>query len=125
MKRRSEKKASLLYDFLDGQSQEYYTSFTDKKCRSMTTVTFTTGDAELQDIRVEDGLCTVQLSREFYTTEQDLARKARLIIGAFVNSLCYLSPVEEVTNCVGDKPISSYGSYLTQWPMRFDSNLLS
>ena len=47
MKRRSEKKASLLYDFLDGQSQEYYTSFTDKKCRSMTTVTFTTGDAEL------------------------------------------------------------------------------
>ena len=47
MKRRSEKKASVLYDFLDGQSQEYYTSSTDKKCRSMTTVIFTTGDAEL------------------------------------------------------------------------------
>ena len=47
MKRRSEKKASVLYDFLDGQSQEYYTSSTDKHCRSMTTVVFTTGDAEL------------------------------------------------------------------------------
>ena len=47
MKRRSEKKASILYDFLDGQSQEYYTSSTDRKCRSMTTVIFTTGDAEL------------------------------------------------------------------------------
>ena len=47
MKRRSEKKASLLYDYLDGQSQEYYTSFTDKNCRSMTSITFTTGDAEL------------------------------------------------------------------------------
>ena len=47
MKRRSEKKASLLYDFLDGQSQEYYTSSTDKSCRSWTSITFTTGDAEL------------------------------------------------------------------------------
>ena len=47
MKRRSEKKASVIYDFIDGQSQEYYTSSTDKKCRSMTTVIFTTGDAEL------------------------------------------------------------------------------
>ncbi len=47
MKRRCEKKASLIYDFLDGQSQEYYTSFTDRNCRSMTTVVFTTGDAAL------------------------------------------------------------------------------
>ena len=47
MKRRSEKKASVLYDFLDGQSQEYYTSSTDRNCRSMTTVVFTTGDSEL------------------------------------------------------------------------------
>ncbi len=47
MKRRSEKRASLIYDFLDGQSQEYYTSFTDRNCRSATTVIFTTGDSEL------------------------------------------------------------------------------
>ena len=47
MKRRSEKKASLLYDFFDGQSQIYYTSTTDRSCRSSTVITFTTGDAEL------------------------------------------------------------------------------
>ena len=47
MKRKSEKRASLIYDFLDGQSQDYYTSFTDKNCRSVTNVVFTTGDAEL------------------------------------------------------------------------------
>ena len=47
MKRRSEKRASLIYDFLDGQSQDYYTSFTDRNCRSVTNVVFTTGDAEL------------------------------------------------------------------------------
>ena len=45
MKRRNEKKASLLYDYLDNQS--YYTATVDKKCRSMMNVVFITGDAEL------------------------------------------------------------------------------
>ncbi len=45
MKRQNEKKASLLYDYLDGQS--YYTSTVDKKCRSMMNVVFVTGDSEL------------------------------------------------------------------------------
>ena len=45
MKRRNERKASLLYDYLDGQS--YYTATVDKKCRSMMNVVFVTGDAEL------------------------------------------------------------------------------
>ena len=45
MKRRNEKKASLLYDYLD--SQQYYTANVDKKCRSMMNVVFVTGDADL------------------------------------------------------------------------------
>jgi len=45
MKRRNERKASLLYDYLD--SQNYYTAPADKKCRSMMNVVFVTGDAEL------------------------------------------------------------------------------
>ena len=45
MKRRNERKASLLYDYLDGQN--YYTSTVDKKCRSMMNVVFVTGNAEL------------------------------------------------------------------------------
>ena len=45
MKRRNERKASLLYDYLD--SQDYYTAPVDKKCRSMMNVVFVTGDAEL------------------------------------------------------------------------------
>ena len=45
MKRRNERKASLLYDDLDGQN--YYTSTVDKKCRSMMNVVFVTGNAEL------------------------------------------------------------------------------
>ncbi len=47
MKRRNERKASLLYDYLDGQGQNYYTASVDKKCRSMMNVVFVTGDADL------------------------------------------------------------------------------
>ena len=47
MKRRNERKASLLYDYLD--SQFYYTAPVDKKCRSMMNVVFVTGDASLDE----------------------------------------------------------------------------
>ena len=45
MKRRNERKASLLYDYIDGNP--YYTSPVSKKCRSMTNVVFTTGINDL------------------------------------------------------------------------------
>ena len=45
MKRRNERKASLLYDYID--SQHYFTSPVDKKCRSMMNVVFVTGNQEL------------------------------------------------------------------------------
>ncbi len=45
MKRRNERKASMLYDYLDDQS--YYTAPVDKKCRSMMDVLFVTGDGGL------------------------------------------------------------------------------
>ena len=45
IKRRNERKASLIYDYLD--SQFYYTAPVDKKCRSMLNVVFVTGDANL------------------------------------------------------------------------------
>ncbi|MBE6644763.1 MAG: 3-phosphoserine/phosphohydroxythreonine transaminase [Ruminococcaceae bacterium] len=45
IKRRNERKASVIYDYLD--SQTYYTAPVDKKCRSMMNVVFVTGDAAL------------------------------------------------------------------------------
>ena len=45
MKRRNERKASLLYDYLD--SQTYYTAPVDKNCRSMMNVVFVTGNPNL------------------------------------------------------------------------------
>ena len=45
MKARNEKKAKLLYDYLD--SQDYYIAPVEKESRSMMNVTFVTGDADL------------------------------------------------------------------------------
>ena len=45
MKKRNEKKAALLYDYLDGQ--DYYKAPVRKESRSMMNVTFVTGDADL------------------------------------------------------------------------------
>ena len=45
MKELNEKKAKLLYDYLD--SQDYYTAPVQKESRSMMNVTFVTGDADL------------------------------------------------------------------------------
>ena len=45
MKEMNEKKANLLYDYLD--SQDYYFAPVKKDSRSMMNVTFVTGDAEL------------------------------------------------------------------------------
>ena len=45
MKSLNEKKAKLLYDYLDGQ--DYYIAPVEKESRSMMNVTFVTGDAEL------------------------------------------------------------------------------
>ena len=45
MKEMNEKKANLLYDYLD--SQDYYTAPVEKDSRSMMNVTFVTGDADL------------------------------------------------------------------------------
>ena len=45
MKEMNEKKAALLYDYLD--SQDYYIAPVRKDCRSMMNVTFITGNADL------------------------------------------------------------------------------
>ena len=45
MKELNERKASILYDYLD--SQNYYIAPVRRDCRSMMNVTFVTGDAEL------------------------------------------------------------------------------
>lgn len=52
IKRRNERRASLVYDYLDSQS--YYTAPVDKKYRSISNIIFMTGNAELDKKFVEE-----------------------------------------------------------------------
>jgi phosphoserine aminotransferase len=47
LKRRNERKASIIYDFLD--ISKFYTTPVDNKCRSMMVVRFFTGEADLDE----------------------------------------------------------------------------
>ncbi len=62
MKKRNEKKAALLYDYLDGQ--DYYTPSARKDTRSMMNVTFYIGDSTLEKKFVSEasaaGLCNLK-----------------------------------------------------------------
>ena len=51
IKRRNERKASVLYDFFD--NSRYYTTPVDNKCRSMMAVRFFTGDQEYDEKFIE------------------------------------------------------------------------
>ena len=52
IKRRNERKASLLYDFFD--NSRYYTAPVDNKCRSITNIRFFTGDQEYDEKFITD-----------------------------------------------------------------------
>ena len=60
-KRRNERKAALIYDYLD--SQQYYTAPVHKKCRSLMNVIFVTGDSSIDRQFAEGaeqvGLCNI------------------------------------------------------------------
>lgn len=73
---------------------------------------------------VSGGVCTLDLSEELYTTEPESAHASRLVIGSFVNTLCFLPEVERVVIRVGGAPIGSYGSWTTVWPAGPDWSLV-
>ncbi len=78
----------------------------------------------VRSVKTRDGVCTVNLSEELYTTEPEYGYAARLVIGSIVNTLTYLPGIDGVSVQVGGVPMASYGSYITVWPMHFDENLM-
>ena len=88
MKRRNERKASLIYDYLDSQS--YYTAPVDKKCRSMMNVVFLIGDAALD--------------RKFSEEARELGLEnlgGHSSVGGMCASLYNSMPIEGVEKLVG------------------------
>lgn len=74
----------------------------------------------LLSAKVENGLCTLNLSEEFYTTEPESVLTAKLMIKALCNTMAYFSDVDQVMIAVNGETITNYGKYMMVWPMRFD-----
>jgi phosphoserine aminotransferase len=87
MKKQNEKKANLLYDYLD--SQEYYLAPVRKDCRSMMNVTFLTGDVDLDKKFVKE------------STESGLVNlKGHRSVGGMRASIYNAMPIEGVEKLV-------------------------
>ena len=87
MKKRNEKKAKLIYDYLD--SQEYYLAPVRKDCRSMMNVTFLTGDTDLDKKFVKE------------STEAGLVNlKGHRSVGGMRASIYNAMPIEGVEKLV-------------------------
>lgn len=63
---------------------------------------------ELLSCRTEDGVCTVDLSAEFYEGRPQTALGERLAVYSIVNSLTALSQVDGVVLLVEGKPVERY-----------------
>lgn len=68
----------------------------------------------------EDGICTVDLSREFTDNMPDTALGARLAVYSIVNSLTALPQVDGVTLLAEGEPIEAYGDMSLTGPLRWD-----
>jgi len=82
------------------------------------------GELHVQSVLVIEGHCTVDLSEAFFATEPADAKDAQLIIFSFVNTLCLLPDIDEVTIEVGGRRISGYGSYSPDWPLVFSYEIM-
>ena len=76
--------------------------------------------ARVLNVTVEDGICTVDMSEEFYATEPESADAARLVMLSIVNTMSLLTGAGGVVVCVNGLELTGYGGYATSWPAVFD-----
>lgn len=74
---------------------------------------------------IENGLCSVELSGEFFGAEPTEKTEGMLIIYSIVNSLCRLPAIEAVSISVEGAELESYGGFRCSWPLGPNKNLIS
>lgn len=82
-------------------------------------------DTVILSLSIAEGICTVDLSQEFYSGATDADRNGELIIYSIVNSLCRIPGVDTVTLTVDGMGVASYGRYTTLWPLEQQMSLVS
>ena len=71
------------------------------------------------------GVCSIDLSHEFYGAEPAESYTGMLMVYSIVNSLCRVPGVESVSLSVDGYPVKSYGGFRTNWPLSPIENLIS
>ncbi len=86
------------------------------------------GDArpvEIMGMSLSEGVCSIDLSAEFYGIEPADAMSGRLLLQSIVMSLCRLPGIESVSISVDGNALDSFGGGRVSWPMSPDEELVS
>lgn len=81
-------------------------------------------NTRILSVSVENGVCTVDLSEEFYGAEPAGSIGGMVIIYSIVNSLCRRSGVDAVHIRVEGQELSGYGGFSPMWPLGENMSLV-
>lgn len=78
-----------------------------------------------RSLSVRDGICYVDLSREFVTNAPQTAEEAGLTMYALINTLCVRSGVSQVQLLIEGEKVEYYGSVSVRTPLSANFDLVS
>jgi spore germination protein GerM len=79
---------------------------------------------KIRSVRVEDGLCTVDLSQEFESRRSFSQTGQLLSLMGIVNTLCNLNEIDQVTFLVEGDPLVHYGAFALPDALVLDERFL-
>ncbi len=74
-------------------------------------------NTKILSVSIENAVCKVDLSEEFYGAEPAGSIGGMVIIYSMVNSLCRLNAVNAVEIKIEGNEVSSYGGFIPMWPL--------
>ncbi len=81
-------------------------------------------NTQILSVSIENGVCKVDLSEEFYGAEPAGSIGGMVIIYSMVNSLCRLNAVNAVQIKIEGNEVSSYGGFIPMWPLSENMSLV-
>ena len=74
-------------------------------------------NTRILSVSIENGICRIDLSEEFYGAEPAGSIGGMVIIYSMVNSLCRLDEVSAVHIKVNGNEVTNYGGFIPLWPL--------
>ncbi len=82
-------------------------------------------DTSILSLSTENGICSVNLSEEFYGAEPTESFEGMLLIYAIVNTICRVPGVDSVAISVEGYSVESYGGFYSIWPLGANLSLVN